>query len=383
LFYVLFALVGIVVFGFILVRYDVISFETLLGQTKTVTEASSVDELTSGYYYIWHNPDSNNIFDDLSEPGDNIIFTLCPSGDVNWDRDVYVNHMIWFTSANDYSIPTLYPGDKLLYVSDRSIPYKGITWNRFCDYGYTIGVGNLVGDDSDHYHIVSENGKNFKGYVYDKSDAVDLNSYAGVTDLFLDKVGGVPVRKNSISEGGTVSNLDKDQMYLCEWYTGSFYQDFEMTADVHAFCFLEEFTTKDYDFLHSNVIEITIPEWFKTGYYYVNGSGLFRYISSSDSKLYNGEAYDPSVNWNDPIILHDVYNNIIYDPSQGIDKRSEAIAPATVNYHSAYEGLSQSDIDYLQRLGLNPDDDSKLHDNGEGDPGRPASGSQVSSNVLH
>ena len=38
-----------------------------------------------------------------------------------------------------------------------------------------------------------------------------------------------------------------------------------MTANVHTFGFLESFTTYDYEFLHSNCIEIAIPSWFKTG----------------------------------------------------------------------------------------------------------------------
>ena len=43
----------------------------------------------------------------------------------------------------------------------------------------------------------------------------------------------------------------------------------------------------------------------------------------NDLSLYNGLAYDTNVNWNDPIILYDDRGLVIYDPSNGIDKRNE------------------------------------------------------------
>ena len=100
------------------------------------------------------------------------------------------------------------------------------------------------------------------------------------------------------------------------------YQDFKMKANVHTFGSLETFTTYDYEFLHSNCIEISIPRWFKTGYYYIEELGMFRYISKSDESLYNGKEYDENINWNDTIILYDKNDNLIYDPSTGVDKRS-------------------------------------------------------------
>ena len=337
------ALVILVVTFILLVKFDVVSFDSFLSRNKTVTESSSVESLTKGYYYIWHNPNSNNINDDLENPGEDIVFNLCPAGVPNWDKHTFVDHILWFNTEDDVTIPTLYPGDKLLYLSDTTIPYKGISWERFKDFGYTIGVGNFIGDESGHYHITSENGDNFKGYVCMDSDASELNQFADISDLFLDKVGGVPIRKNSISDGGTVINLDKDQQYLCEWYTGSFFQDFEMSANVHPFCGFETFTTYDYEFLHSNVVEIKIPEWFKSGYYYINNVGLFRLVLGNDSKIYNGESYDSNINWNDPIILYDDEHNILYDPSTGFDKRNSSSGSQIYNGTNSLNNYYESD----------------------------------------
>ena len=78
---------------------------------------------------------------------------------------------------------------------------------------------------------------------------------------------------------------------------------------------MERFVNYDYEFMHSNFIVIDIPEYFKSGYYFVNGVGLFRYVSDGDAGKYNGKAYDATIDWNDPIILYDEDGVVIYDPS--------------------------------------------------------------------
>lgn len=314
---------GVIALLITFISTGVITFDTFGQNNQTITEASSVDQLSNGCYYIWHNDKTDDIKNDLAGSSDGNVFKLCPSGAVNWSDDSFVNHTIWFTSANDVDIPTLYEGDKLLYISSTYVPYEGISWERFADYGYTIGVANMVGDESGHYRIVNSDGDGYEGYVYPGSDANELNQYLTVSNLFLDKIGGKTIRDSSISDGGTVLNLTKDKNYVCEWYTGTYYQDFKMKADIHTFGHLEEFTTYNYEFLHSNCIEIQIPDWLKTGYYYVDGIGLFRYVTAEDRYYYNDKPYDADIDWNDPIILYDQDGNMIYNPSTGVDKRFE------------------------------------------------------------
>ena len=294
------------------------SFETVGSDESTVKHTASVDDLEDGCFYVWHNEKASDISEDLENTSSLEVFKLCPAGDRNWKKDTTsVNHVLWFDSSSDKEIPTLYEGDVLLYGSSTEIPFEGITWERYADYGYSIGVANLIGDESGHYHISNPDGKGFGLYVYDKSDAVELQQYTALTNLFIDKVGKTKVRNKLVSEGGTIQNLEKNGAYVCEWYTGSYYQDFKMIANIHPFCALETFTTYDYEFLHSSCIQITIPNWFKTGYYYANNIGLFRYVKGNDIEDYNGEAYDPSIDWNDRIIIKNDRGDVVYDPSTG------------------------------------------------------------------
>ena len=288
-----------------------------MGQTETTDVAvTSVADLKDGCYYIWHNENETDIYKDLNGTVESEVFKLCPTGDINWKKDNFISHTIWFTSDTDIDIPTLYPGDKLLYISSTSVPYEGIQWEHFGDFGYTIGVANMVGDNSGHYRIICTSEENgYVGYVYDKSDAGILNKYTGVSELFLDKVGSVDVRNNMVSSAGTISGLEKNERYVCEWYTGTYYQDYIMQANIRTFCTIETFTTYEYEFLHSRCIEITIPSYLKTGYYYLDEIGLFRYVASSEAGRYNGLSYDANINWNEPIIIRNEKGEVIYDPT--------------------------------------------------------------------
>lgn len=313
------AVLGIVVGYLYFYHPELLTFATMAATETPDEKVYTLDTLEPGRYYVWNN-NGEDILDSVNGNTDS-TFHILPEGNKNWEKKQDVNHTIWFSSKEDESIPTYYQGDELIYVSKINVPFEGIKWERFADYGYTIGVTNLIGDKSGHYRIPFDENKLYAGYVYDKSDASQINQFVNVSNIFIDKIGGVSVRDSIISDGGTIYGLEKDNVYVCEWYTGTFYQDFEMTADIHSFCSFESFKTYNYNFLHSNCISIEIPNWFKSGYYYVNELGFFRYVSDADRNQYNGQAYDANIEWNDPIILYNDLGQILYDPSNNIDKR--------------------------------------------------------------
>ena len=297
-------------------------FETMLGLSDSKpTSFKSPDELESGKAYVWHH-DGANIEDDLKNGADKNVFFTCISGDYNFkgneltDASMYPRS-IWIDSTKDDKIPTVTSNDRLIYVSKTEVP-ESITFERFADYGYTIGISNMIADAGGHYYLeyaISDE-EDYKYYIDMESDASQLTELEVVTKLYLDKVGKTKVNEESVSAGGTVLGLIKDKQYVCEFYTGTYYQDFLLTANIHSFGSMEKFVSYNYEFMHSTFIVIEIPEYFKSGYYFVNGVGLFRYVADSDIETYNGEAYDEAIDWNDPIIIYDENGEVIYDPSQ-------------------------------------------------------------------
>ena len=79
---------------------------------------------------------------------------------------------------------------------------------------------------------------------------------------------------------------------------------------------MERFISHEYAFMHSNFIAIEIPDYFVSGYYFVNGVGLFRYVTGEDEGTYNGKAFDPGIDWNTPMITYNEDGTVKFDPSE-------------------------------------------------------------------
>lgn len=296
-------------------------FDTMLSMSEgTPTSFSSAYDLKSGKAYVWHN-EGGDIEEDIKSGAGKDIFFACITGDYNFkgteieDISMYPRS-IWIDSSVDSQIPTVTSSDRLIYVSKTEVP-EAIIFERFADYGYTIGVSNMIADAGGHYYIeyaVSDE-EDYKYYLDITSDAAQLTELEIVTKLYLDKVGDLKVDEESVSDGGTVLGLEKDKQYVCEFYTGTYYQDFLLTANIHSFSSMERFVSYDYEFMHSTFIVIEIPEYFTSGYYFINGVGLFRYVDDENLNIYNGEAYDAAIDWNEPLIIYNEVGEVIYDPS--------------------------------------------------------------------
>lgn len=310
-------------------------FATLSGEASNKPiRFCDVNELESGKAYVWHH-ENGDLKKDLLAVTESPVYFTCMKGDYNFknkekEEALEYPRSIWIPTSMDDTIPTVTKDDRLIYVSSTEVP-DGILFERFADYGYSIGVSNMMADSGGHYFIeyASVDEDDYKYYVDLKSDAAQISTLEPITKLYLDKVGDIKVDEKNVSEGGSVLGLTKDKNYICEFYTGTFYQDFKIKADVHSFSSLERFTSYEYEFMHSNFIVISIPEYFKSGYYFVNGVGLFRYVAESDEGTYNGKTYDEKIDWNDPIIVYNENGEVIENPSD-----PDFVAPADEFEHS-------------------------------------------------
>jgi hypothetical protein len=267
---------------------------------------SSLDDMVDGQFYVESKNSSGKT-----------IYTAVQYGNANWTKKYDATNTansMWFNAGEDESIPTVKSDTKLLFHSTSMVPTE-IIWERYADYGYSIGISNLYYDTSGHYYLESDDKKGFQGFINPDSSATVLNDYKDYDRLFLDKVGNTKIDSESMSPSGSVLGLNKNKDYICSFYTGTYYQDFRLKADTRVFSHLENYTTYGYSFLHSNCIEITIPRWLKSGYYLINNYGLIRYVSKDDEASYNGETYNESIDWNDTLIKYDEKGRVTYDPT--------------------------------------------------------------------
>ena len=94
---------------------------------------------------------------DLSKDAKKDVFFTCITGDYNFknqelEEELNYPRSIWMDDEEDENIPTVTSKDKLVYVSSTDVP-DSIVFERFADYGYTIGVSNLIKDMGGHYYI--------------------------------------------------------------------------------------------------------------------------------------------------------------------------------------------------------------------------------------
>lgn len=208
---------------------------------------------------------------------------------------------------DDTLIPTLYRGDSLIYksVGGEAIP-TDFYLERFKDEGYTIGIRGLADtNENGKYNTVVHNGTTF----YPNSSLASLELSDGVS-VTLDKINGKSLTSASVSTVGTVTGLTKGTSYKLDLYGGTVYVAAQAVADVHAMSSYELYDLKDYTMSQDNYVCITLPDYLWTGYYYVNGAGLFRYVNADKT------ANIQNLKYNVPYFLGtDNHNDQILNPA--------------------------------------------------------------------
>jgi hypothetical protein len=202
--------------------------------------------------------------------------------------------VMWF--KEDYeSIPTLYKGDSLILYTASTFDEK-MTFERFEDLGYTIGICGMTELKSGRYSISTDPDKKC---TYPGGDSDEILKLTNKT-VTLDTIGYQDIRATDVSnintsylsDYGTILGLDQSgtSSYPVTIYDGTIEHKYNFTANVRAFGSMEVSESYDYVFESEKLISITIPEDFNSGYYLINGAGLFRYV--------NDTSYSVSTNFN-------------------------------------------------------------------------------------
>lgn len=324
----------------------------LSDETSTIKSANSEAGLASGQFYVWHNEDEDNILNNLGDyvneekdiffPAyiNQCTFGISTEESINASADFggEKNRIVWFLDGEEDNIPTLYEGDELIYYSLTSMP-ESFVFERFADYGYTIGVAGLEQITSGRYCL-----KQGEGFIMAESDA---NVISGTHDYIFDTVGGKEIREEDISDAGTILNLERGETYNVEIYIGTVDYSTPLTANVHTLVSMEGFTSYEYSLPESNIAIIQIPEYLKTGYYLINGFGIIRYVK--------GDSWNEDTDFNESILEYDEEGNVIYDPSE-IETEEDTSENSSVNENNESNTevtVSNENIDEVKTYTIN------------------------------
>lgn len=181
--------------------------------------------------------------------------------------------MVFYTLENYSDIPTLFPGDHLVYYSTSTM-LDTITWERYKPLGVTFGIYNLQRTTGGRY---------FLDFSDDDVETVIPNGTLytlydlAVNNITIDKIGGVTV-DDAVVADGIIVGATEGKSYDVEVYTGTYYKHYSAIADTFAFKAYELFKTAGSNTLQDCFWEIDIPEYFVNGYYDINGLGMVRIL---------------------------------------------------------------------------------------------------------
>ncbi len=246
------------------------------GPMEQSLAAVTVNELKSGCYYVKNGGDffelpTEGMNFDPSRPAETT--TMEPNGIIRKDANRIVDFVY-----KDNAIPILYKNDQLVFKASGNVP--SFTWERFRDQGYSIGLYGL--SSSSAGKIQFENGKSGNDGTSSITAAISASLADGMTldnGFVLDKINGASLTGDNLRPGGIVAGLTKDAVANCDLYVGTALISACATADMRAFTSFELYTTDLYSNSPDGYAIIDIPDYLKSGYYYINNAGLVKYYN--------------------------------------------------------------------------------------------------------
>lgn len=203
-----------------------------------------------------------------------------PNGNVSGKSGKVSQSRVFYFQGDEAKVPVHYKGELIAYASAKANLTK-VVLERFKDMEYSIGIfGGKVEDDG-YYHInITKNNT-----VIDSS-AQKLFNQVPSAEIRIVTIGGTPVAKLVDAGSGIITGLKQDGTYDIEFFAGTYFYRTTVTADTH---FLRSYEIYNYgetlisDTTHGYMCFST-PEDLKSGWYLINGIGLFQYHSFTRSE---------------------------------------------------------------------------------------------------
>lgn len=303
-------LVGVITFtgtlGFLSYRKKQAAIEAANNIDWSI-KALTLDQLQGGNYYIKDGDTYYQVAPGLMGSTGEAV-TIPTQADPN-------NRMVLF-GKDDEQIPTLYKDTKLIYkASDYNNPNADGTvtatptdyyLERYSDQGYSIGLVGLNNPDGTKFRTSV-----IQTHFYPDCDALRNLKLKEETELIIDKINGVPITAGNVSTIGSITGLVKDQTYTVDAYIGTSPVGGQVIADTHMFASFELYDIKDYELDAAGYAIINIPDYMWSGYYYINGMGMFRYVNG-----YKAYGIGADTDYNTPYFMgKDQAGNIITNPA--------------------------------------------------------------------
>ena len=254
----------------------------------------STENLVSGTFYVRH---LNNTCEEVY------------LGDTTFDgpaEQPKSDRICWFKEDFE-NIPTLYEGESLILYSIDAFDEE-FNIERFEDFGNTFGIQGLKITPTGRL-LLSTDVEDQTTYPMSEADEIINNAVNEY--VILEMLGNKKLREDPeadpniadysfITRAGTFKELDPTGQTLYELtvYDGTIKSVYKVHNNIRTLASMELQKTLDYEYESKDVIHINIPVNYKSGYYMINGIGMFRYVAGFDVDLPIEQ-----INFNEPNVI--------------------------------------------------------------------------------
>lgn len=249
---------------------------------------SSEDEIPTDTYCIAHREKINK---KKAEVRYYPLYKAESYGDVEDNATGMRNDRFFWLNYNkdEGLIPTMYPGDKIVYKTNSDIP-EGYSIEKFYDEGYTIGVAGLYSNGINKAAYTPENENCIVSKNADTKIIPSLGKQNGNKDdddtastVVFNTVNGEDISVDSLDPAGMIMGLDKNKTYAFDLRVGTKSYTEKFKANIHEFLLGETYMYNNVDYITDSMMRINMPDFLTTGYYELNGAGAFRFLKTETS----------------------------------------------------------------------------------------------------
>lgn len=259
---------------------DVQIFETKTDKTKLVPYRA--DELKRDIYYI--------------KQGTKFYQTYKPKeGNSKGSYTSVDPTRVLAVVKEETLLPKHYIGEIVAYASNQP-KLEEINIERYRSLGYSVGAFAGTFDETEGCLMFNKNAN-----VAKNSSLYDIVKETSSQEIRIVSINGEPLSTANIDmSSGVITGLEKDVTYIVGFYAGTYYYEAEIVADTLMLQSYEFFSyPMEYvDFTQNGYISFNTPQDLRSGYYFINGTGLFRYYdyektgSSDDETNMNVSYYE-------------------------------------------------------------------------------------------
>ena len=179
-----------------------------------------------------------------------------------------------FLGLDHETVPTLYKGE-IIALATKSTEFKKIEVIRYEVIGYTFGMFGLKKNENTGTLDLNTNENLAKN-----SNAINtLKKKTYSANLQLVSINGQPVADNMINDTGVFDCLEENGLYTVDYYSGTKLTSSQLVADMYALQEFEYYEISEAENTANGYFSLSLPEDAKSGYYYIQGAGMFKYIA--------------------------------------------------------------------------------------------------------